>query len=201
MQTIGLTGGIGAGKSTVARILKCMGYPVYIADTEAFRLIIHHPEIRKEMIARFGLRIYDDHGYINKPLLAGIIFDNTKALADINHIVHPRVMEDFREWCRQQKSPLVFFESAILFEAGLDGSFRRIVCVTAPLNIRLQRVVHRDHTNADKVKVRIQNQMDDDKKCKQSDFIIYNDEEQMLIRQILSILQKLEAVGFVNLFN
>lgn len=193
MKAIGLTGGIGSGKSTIACILKHLGYPVYIADTEASRLMNCHPDIRQELIKRFGPATYTDNQNLNKPFLAKTIFEDTHALADINRIVHPRVMADFKEWCSKQTAALGFFESAILFEAGLNEFFPYIICVTAPAEVRLQRVIARDHTTADKVKERIRNQMDDSDKCRRSDFIIYNDDEHMVMPQVIEILERLKA--------
>lgn len=193
MKAIGLTGGIGSGKSTIARILKHLGFPVYIADTEASRLMNYHPGIREELIRRFGPETYTDSGNLNKPMLAKIVFEDRNALADINRIVHPRVMEAFQAWCSLQTTETVFFESAILFEAGLNEHFQYIICVTAPAEIRLQRVIARDHTTADKVEERIRNQMDDTDKCRRSDFVIYNDDTHMVIPQIIEILRRLKA--------
>lgn len=195
MEAIGLTGGIGAGKSLVARILKIMGYPVYVSDREASRLMDTHPNIRQDIINRFGESVYTKDGLINKPVLADIIFKDSQALADMNKIVHPRVMEDFRQWSNQQTTPLVFFESAILFEAGLQNFFRHTICVTAPLEVRVQRVIMRDKTQTEKVKERISNQMNETEKCKQADFVIYNDEQHPLMEQIEETIIKLKAIG------
>lgn len=191
IEAIGLTGGIGSGKSTVAKVLKNLGYPVYIADTEASRLMNNHPGIRQDIISQFGNSVYNNEKYINKPLLAKIIFENPKALTAINHIVHPRVIEDFQQWSKEQTSDLVFFESAILFEAGLNPHFRHIICITASEVTRIQRVIERDHITTEQVKKRILNQMDDSEKCRYSDFIIYNDEDHKLLQQILDVIEKL----------
>ena len=120
-----------------------------------------------------------------------IIFKNPQALSQVNRIVHPRVIRDFQHWREQQNSPLVFFESAILFEAGLTRHFDFIICVTASEATRLKRVILRDATNEDKVKERMQNQAADTEKCKNSDFIIYNDEDHMVVQQVLDVLNKL----------
>lgn len=192
MLSIGITGGIGSGKSTIARILKAMGFPVYIADTRASYLMNNHPEIRKEMQQHFGKEIYNGNTTLNKTLLAGIIFEDPEALALVNNIVHPRVMADFHEWTHRQNSKLLFFESAILFEAHLNTFFDRIICVTASLEERIERVIRRDKSSPEAVRKRIQNQLDDAEKCRQSDFIIYNDDDHMVIGQILSILNKLQ---------
>lgn len=192
MKTIGLTGGIGSGKSTVAQIFKCMGYPVYIADTEASHLINTSSEIRKEITDRFGEAIYsNDH--LNKAELAKIIFEDKKALQDINSIVHPRVMEDFKRWCKKQESPIVLFESAILYETGLNKWFGHIICVTAPEDVRIQRVISRDHTTADKIRDRIQNQMKDSEKIGQADFVVNNDGMEALLPQVTKIIQQLNS--------
>lgn len=192
MKAIGLTGGIGSGKSTIARILKQMGFPVYIADTEASRLMNRHPGIHDDIVMHFGKSTYTAEGYIDKPLLAKLIFNNPDNLATINQIVHPRVMEDFRQWGEHQTGDLIFFESAILFEAGLNSAFPYIICVTAPEAIRLNRVMARDKTAPEQVKARIRNQMNDSEKCRQSDFIIYNDDKHPVIDQILKIVEELK---------
>lgn len=192
MLSIGITGGIGSGKSTIARILKAMNFPVYIADTQASYLMNTHPEIRKEMQQYFGDEIYTGDGILNKTLLAGIIFENPEALARVNSIVHPRVMANFRQWTHNQSSKLLFFESAILFEAHLDTFFDQIICVTASREERIRRVARRDKSSPEAIQKRIQNQLDETEKCKRSDFIIYNDDDHMVIGQILSILNKLQ---------
>lgn len=192
MKAIGLTGGIGSGKSTVARILRQMGYPVYIADKEASRLMNTHPEIRKELQQRFGPTPHTAQGAIDKPKMAQLVFNNAQALADLNRIVHPRVMEDFRQWSLQQNSLLVFFESAILFEAGLDRFFHSVICVSAPESLRISRVVERDRTTSDKVEERIRNQADAALKCQKADFVIYNDRNHIILEQLLETLQKLQ---------
>lgn len=191
MQSIGLTGGIGSGKSTIARILKTMGFPVYIADTEASRLIDTDPDIRREMQTHFGNSIYTANGPLDKVRLAGIIFENPEALKQVNSIVHPKVIKDFQQWSLIQQKHPVFFESAILYEARLESFFDAVICVTAPQEVRLQRVIQRDRTDREKVGKRMANQLDDSQKCRRSDFIIYNDDQHMVIEQILSLLNKL----------
>ena len=192
MKAIGLTGGIGSGKSTVARMLRQMGYPVYIADQEASRLMNTHPEIRKELQQRFGPATYTAQGTIDKPNMARLVFNDSEALADINRIVHPRVMEDFRQWSLQQDNTLVFFESAILFEVGLDRFFHSVICVSAPESLRIARVVDRDRTTSDKVEERIRNQSDDTLKCQKADFVIHNNRNRMILGQLLEILRQIQ---------
>lgn len=187
MKTIGLTGGIGSGKSTIARILECLGYPVYVSDREASRLMNNHPGIRKEITEAFGHSLYDAEGQLSKPAMARLIFNDPGALKTVNRIVHPRVIEDFSNWCRQQHSELVFFESAILFEAGLNHYFDAVVCVTAPEELRLQRVMTRDRVPAEKVLERMRNQADEKEKCRQADYVIHNDTRGRVVRQVLEM--------------
>lgn len=191
VRHIGLTGGIGSGKSTIAHILSLLGYPVYIADAEASRLMNNHPEIRKDLVAHFGEIAYEQ-GRLNKEAIARIVFKDPQALAVLNAIVHPRVMEHFENWSKQQNCSLLFFESAILFEAGLNRYFDTVVCVTAPEEVRIQRVMKRDHSKAEQILQRIRNQMEDAEKCEQADFVIYNDENHPLIEQILHLAEELE---------
>lgn len=191
MKTIGLTGGIGAGKSTVARMLRHMGYPVYIADKEAARLTDTCPEIREALQKRFGAAVYTAQGTVDRQYLARVVFNDTEALADLNRIVHPRVMRDFGQWCRKQKNTIVFFESAILFESGLDTFFDAVICVTAPEALRISRVVDRDRTTPDRVAERIRNQSDDRLKCQKSGFVIRNDRNHLLSDQLWDILRQL----------
>ncbi len=172
MLKIGLTGGIGSGKTTIAQAFHGLGYPVYIADTEASLLINRSPEIRKALTALFGEGIYRPDRTLDKQQLASLIFNDSALLRQVNGIVHPAVMQDFLHWCDKQQAPLVFFESAILFEAGLGGYFDAVICVTADLNTRIKRVMKRDGVSAEKVHERIRNQAADDEKSKQADFVI-----------------------------
>lgn len=172
MLKIGLTGGIGSGKTTIAKAFLDLGYPVYIADTAASRLMNRSPEISSALIALFGANIYRPDHTLDKQQLAALIFNDSDLLKEVNRIVHPAVMLDFSEWCAHQQAPFVFFESAILFEAGLSSCFDSVICVTADLQTRIERVMKRDQVSAAKVKERIRNQAGNDEKSKQADFII-----------------------------
>lgn len=193
MQSIGLTGGIGSGKTTVAQILNHLGYAVYIADAGANRLMNSDPFLRQQLLERFGPDVYGSDHLLNKPWLAKAIFHNQQALSDINRLVHPRVMKDFETWKEQQTGTLVFFESAILFESRLSQFFEHVLCVTAPLSVRIQRVIKRDATTLEKVKERLVNQWEEAEKCRRSDFILYNDDQHPLLQQTLNILKQLET--------
>ena len=193
MKKIGLTGGIGSGKSTIAQAIKHIGYPVYIADEEAARLMNSHPDIRKDITERLGANCYTSEGHINKPVLAQIIFENKEALEEVNRIVHPRVMEAFEQWAAMQSASLVFCETAILYESGLERYFDAVICVTAPEEVRVRRVMERDRCELKDVMARVRNQMDEDEKCQRANFVIYNDGEHMAIPQVLDVLHKLQT--------
>ncbi len=192
MIAIGLTGGIGSGKSSIARILKQMGYPIYIADIEAARLMNIHPDIQTALITRFNSSVYTSEGKINKPFLSQIIFNDSSALADMNRIVHPYVIEDFQHWSKHQKSRLLFFESAIIFEANLNQYFTYTICVIAPESTRIQRVLKRDQITLKQIKERISNQLSDNEKCQQANFMIYNDNKDMIIKQVLDVIRQID---------
>lgn len=191
---VGLTGGIGSGKTTVAHIFRQMGFPVYIADREAARLMHSNGRIRRQLIELFGTEIYTPTGELDRKGFANLIFNNPEALAAVNAVVHPEVMNDFMNWCEQQTAPFAIFESAILFEAGLDRVFDYIICVTAPMNTRIKRVMVRDKVSEEKVRERMKNQEADEIKCKKSDFIISTEEGKMVLPQIESNLEHIRQI-------
>ena len=193
MIKIGLTGGIGSGKTTVSHIFQALGYPVYISDTRASWLINHHDGIKRALISLFGKSIYLLTGKLDKKRLASLIFNDKERIEQVNKIVHPVVTEDFLEWSKAQNTPFLFFESAILFEAGLTSIFDYIITVTANRETRIQRAMKRDMVGREKIIERIDNQLPDAKKCLQSDFIIYNNDSDRLLEQIIEIVKKLKA--------
>lgn len=188
MLKIGLTGGIGSGKTTIAKAFHDSGYPVYIADTEASRLMNYAPEIRKALTALFGEGIYRPDRTLDKQQLASLIFHDTALLRQVNGIVHPAVMQDFLEWCGKQQASLVFFESAILFEAGLNSCFDTVICVTADLPTRIERVMKRDGVSAEKVNERIRNQAGNDEKSHRADFVVDTTDGKDWRRQITTLI-------------
>jgi len=191
MLKIGLTGGIGSGKSTIARIIEILGYPVYISDARASTLINQEEEIKTSLTALFGENIYLPDGQLDKKRVATIIFNNKEAIKQVNGIVHPVVIRDFATWCSAQQSPFVFFESAILFEAGLEHLFDYIILISTEMETRIQRVMSRDCVSREKVIERINNQMPDEIKQSRSDFVIYNNDDSKVVQQILSIIHQL----------
>lgn len=195
MLKIGLTGGIGSGKSTIAKIIETLGYPVYISDRRASILINQNQDIRKALTQRFGYNIYLPEGGLDKQQLASIIFNDKNAIQEVNHIVHPIVTLDFIDWCEMQKKEILFFESAILFEAKLESLFDYIISISTDMETRIKRVIARDATNREKVIERINNQMPDSDKLAKSDFVIYNNDEDQIVKQILDIIIQLNNLN------
>ena len=193
MIKIGLTGGIGSGKTTVSRIFQALGYPVYISDTRASWLINHRHEIKRDLISLFGESVYLPTGELDKKKFASLIFNDKKRIDQVNKIVHPVVTEDFLEWSESQNTPFLFFESAILFEAGLTPLFDHIITVTADRETRILRAMKRDAVSREKIIERINNQLPDREKCLQSDFVIHNNDSDYLLEQIIEIVKKLKA--------
>ncbi|WP_282013791.1 dephospho-CoA kinase [Marinifilum flexuosum] len=193
MLKIGLTGGIGTGKSIVAEVFKLLGIPVYVSDKEAKRLMIESDEIRTKLMDRFGLDVYTENKTLNRKYLSDIIFNNPEALQDVNTIVHPVVRNDFQTWSEKQQSPYVIQESAILFDTGLYKNFDKIICVTADEKLRIKRVMSRDGVDANAVKERMKNQLDESLKIEKSDFVIYNNSD-LILPQIMKIHESLLGV-------
>ena len=204
---IGITGGIGSGKSTVSRLLEVLGVPVYISDLETKRLMVSDSFIREELSALLGAEVYAG-GTLNKPLLASYLFGSPEHAKEINCIVH-RVKEDFRRWTQCRTAfPIVGIESAILVEAGFAGEVDAIVMVYAPEEVRILRAVRRDASSRELIEKRIRSQkpsamraysasasirsqMNDEEKRKYADFVIVNDGETPLIPQVLELIGSL----------
>ncbi len=184
MKIIGLTGGIGSGKSTVARLFQELGVPVYIADDEAKKLMLHK-EIKQKIINLLGEDAYIEET-LNKTYIASRVFQDNNLLTQLNQIVHPAVAQHFSEWLKEQKGIYVIKEAAILFENGGYENCNKTILVKADKNIRLQRVLKRDKTNIDDIKARMKNQWPDSKKEKLADFIITNNEG---IKQLKTMVQ------------
>lgn len=185
---LGITGGIGSGKSVVSRLLEIMDIPVYIADTESKRLTVTDPHIRKELIELLGEEVYRN-GELNKPLLANYLFSDQEHARKVNSIIHPRVKEDFRQWAEKYKdSPIIAMEAAILIEAGFADEVDHIVMVYAPMDIRIERVMKRDAAPKEAIVKRIQSQMSDEEKKSKAHFVIWNDDTQALIPQVEKLI-------------
>ncbi len=191
MYLLGLTGGIGSGKTLVCSILEKLGVKVYYADSEAKRLMNTDPDLVIQIKALFGMEAYNGTS-LNREFLAKEVFGDPAKLAFLNAAVHPVVRKDFSHWVQTQKdAPYVVEETAILFESGarqfLDGS----ILVYAPEGMRLQRVMERDGLNEEGVRSRMKNQMDEEDKKKLADHIIINDEKEMLLPQVIELHKKI----------
>ncbi len=194
MLKIGLTGGIGSGKTTVAKIFELFYIPVYYADSIA-KIIIESDKAKKIITSKFG-NVYAD-GKLDNKKLAQIVFSNKEALNNLNEIVHPLVLEDYVNWCKSMNNEkITLIEAAILFESGFNKNVDKIITVTAPLEIKISRVCKRDNVNKDKVVERIKNQIPDEKKIQKSDFVIYNDDIKALIPQVEKIYNDLILGNF-----
>lgn len=191
MLRIGIAGGIGSGKSVVARIIHSMGYPVFYSDEVAKTIMDTDLFVKKRLTALLGVEIYSDV-LLNRKLLAAKIFTNPELKDKVNAIIHPAVRIAFDEFCAKQKSPLVFNEAAILFETGTYKNFDKMILVTADESLRIRRTIQRDNANESEIRKRIDNQWTDERKIPLADFVIQNDDQQAVLKQILYIIGELE---------
>jgi len=173
MIIVGLTGGIGSGKSTVGKMFKKLGVPVYNSDKQAKKLMNSSKKIRKKIIALLGEDAYKDN-QLNRPYIAKQVFENKELLAGLNSIVHPAVGKHFMKWADKQKYSYVIQETALLFENDASNNYDKVILVTAPKQNRIERVVKRDGISENSVLARMKNQLPDDLKIKKSDFVIEN---------------------------
>ena len=173
MMKVGITGGIGSGKSTVCRLFARRGIAVYDSDREAKRLMTEDAALRERIAGRFGADAYAG-GTLNRSYLAGKVFSDPAELSALNALVHPAVLADFAAWAERQSGPYVILESAILFEAGLAHAVDRTVAVLAPLDLRIGRTCRRDGCDAEAVRRRIAAQADDDTLRERADFAVVN---------------------------
>lgn len=192
MIKVGITGGIGAGKSLVCSVIEQLGFPVFYSDIVAKSLIETDQEIRFFLESKLGEIIFD-HSILNKPLLAKHLFSDKKLLSELNSIAHPKVRFLFDVWASEQKSHIVFNEAAILFETGAYKNFDKIILITAPLSIRIERVVKRDATTEAQVQMRIDNQWSDERKIPLASFVVLNDDVTGLLSQIEKVIEYLNA--------
>ncbi|MBT8257901.1 MAG: dephospho-CoA kinase [Bacteroidia bacterium] len=186
MKIVGLTGGIGSGKSTVAEMFSELGVPTYDADSEAKGLMNRSKVIRRKLMALFGDKAYNKEG-LNKPFLAKKIFNDEALLEQMNAIVHPKVASHFRRWVKQQKSAYVIKEAAILFESGSYKDCDLIITVTAPQVERIKRVIKRDKSNKERVRAIMKNQWSDKKRIAKSHYTIVNTDLEKTRQQVAEI--------------
>lgn len=188
MIKVGVTGGIGSGKTTVLNFFKDLGIPTYIADVEAKKLM-HTPPVKKEITALFGSKSFIENE-LNRPFIAQKVFQDKALLEKLNAIVHPRVEQHFEEWVKKQKTTYIVYEAAILFETGRYKDFDYTILVTAPYEKRIKRLQKRDQSTREAIEARIQNQWPDEKKKKLADWVVEND----------SLLNTYKQVGKIHAF-
>ncbi|WP_282032456.1 dephospho-CoA kinase [Winogradskyella eximia] len=186
MVVVGLTGGIGSGKTTILKCFQSIGVPVYIADAEAKALMNRSKVIRRKLIDLFGSDAYKD-GTLNRPYLASQIFNDRSVLSKMNAIVHPKVAAHFKRWLKKQNADYVLKEAAIIFENNLENQYNYIITVVADEALRIQRVIKRDNSSEEKVKSIIKNQLSDAEKIKKSDFVILNNDLEDAKKQVFKI--------------
>jgi dephospho-CoA kinase len=189
MIKIGITGGIGSGKSLICKVFTRFGIPIYYADDEAHYITDQDPEIRKKIIALTGEHIYSGNE-LNRQVLAAYIFNDKSLLEQVNRIIHPKVAAHFNDWCTHHTDhPYIIQESAILFESDAYKNFDKIVTVSAPEPIRIRRVLSRKNMTPGKIKAILRNQLDEKEKIDRSHYIVINDNTQLVIPQILHLHQ------------
>ena len=173
MYKVGITGGIGSGKSFVADMLLKRGVAVYNSDSRAKELMASDAELRAKLIERFGAEVFGVEG-LNRAYLAGRVFASEEELKELNAIVHPRVMADFEQWATEQAGDYVVLESAILFESGFDGCVDIAVAIMAPEELRIERVMQRDGVTKEQVEERMRHQLSDEERCNCSKYAVVN---------------------------
>ncbi len=187
---IGITGGIGSGKTTVCRVFEVLGIPVFYADNAAKSLMHTDALLREDIINGFGDESYFENGELNRKHISSIVFKDNEQLEKLNALVHPAVFRAFDIWAGEQKhAPYVLKEAALLFESESYKMCDQSILVKSPENLRIERIIQRDNTTADEVRLRMDRQFSDEKKEKLADHVIINDEKMLLIPQILNLHQ------------
>lgn len=194
MRKIGIAGGIGSGKSVVGRVLEAMNFPVYYSDERAKELVDSNPIIQEKLIKLIGTEVYLD-GKLNRPFLAEKLFADDTIRQKVNEIIHPQVREAFQNWTEEQDSLIVFNEAAILFETGAYKLMDATILVTAPKELKIERVMNRDRISEQQVLDRMSKQWSDEEKIPLADFILVNDDIQPLLIQIEKVISQLTLVN------
>lgn len=197
MLKIGITGGIGSGKTTVCRLFELLGVSVYYADIRAKMLMQIDEDLMEGIRAAFGRDVYDGH-ILNRSLLGSIVFNDAEQLQRLNGLVHPAVFRDFDKWSTEQKGLYVLKEAAILFESGSAKDCAYTILVKSPLDLRVSRIMKRDGLSKEDIMKRIDKQMSDEEKEILASFIIVNDEIRLVIPQVLALHQQLTDLALAN---
>lgn len=188
---VGITGGIGSGKTTVCKVFELLGIPIFYADDEAKKLMTKDLTLVEEIKTAFGKKAYFDDGTLNRKYISNIVFKDPEELNKLNSFVHPAVFRAMEKWADQQKAPYVLKEAALLFESGSYQQNRFNILVSSPLELRIKRVIQRDQISSEKVLERINNQFSEEKKAQMADFFIQNNEQEFIIPQVLKLHQEL----------
>ena len=183
---IGITGGIGSGKTTVARIFEVLGIPVYYADDAAKRIMNEDPALRQEIIRNFGEQSYAA-GKLNREYLASVVFHDKKKLAVLNALVHPATIRNSNQWMKCQTSPYAIREAALIFESGVQAQLDYVIGVSAPLELRIERAMQRDNLSRQQVLDRMDRQINETIKMRLCDFVVVNDAKKPVIPQVLRL--------------
>lgn len=184
---MGITGGIGSGKSLACELFALLGIPVYNADARAKELMVESSDLVEGIKARFGRSVYDGQGHLNRRILADKVFGDEEALHALNALVHPAVFEDAEQWFRRQTAPYALKEAALIYETGAERWLDGVIVVTAPVRLRLKRVHQRDGHSYGEIRKRMERQWSDRERLKKADFVIRNNERQSLVEQVWTV--------------
>ena len=196
MLIIGITGGIGSGKTTVCKVFELLGVPVFYADEVAKSLMFSDPTLKSEIIKTFGKESYNETGELNRSYISSIVFNDQLELEKLNSLVHPAVFRAFDSWVINQNKPsYVIKEAALLFESDAYKKCDKSILVISPLETRIKRVIARDGSSKAEVQSRINRQFTDEQKMKFADYILNNDEKELLIPQIIQLHQQFLRIG------
>lgn len=190
MLNVGLTGGIGSGKSTIAKVFEVLGIPVYYADERAKEIMNEDEALKRKIIQLFGNDAYSNNK-LNRSFIAEQVFGNATKLSRLNEIVHPATIADAHQWLQQQKSPYAIKEAALIFESGAQEYLDKVIGVYAPTPLRIHRVMQRDNSSREEVMARLDKQLDETIKMRLCDYVITNNDQEMVLPQVLAIHEKL----------
>ena len=194
MLNVGLTGGIGSGKTIASKIFEVLGIPVYQADEAAKSLMESNPILKNQLIEHFSENAFVD-GKLNRKYIADIIFNDKEKLHLINSLVHPYTIQDGIEWMKKQTTPYAIKEAALIFESGTQSNFDYIIGISSPQSMRLNRTIKRDNTIRELILEKMENQLDEQVKMKLCDFVLQNDEKTLLTTQVIAVHEKLIALS------
>ena len=194
MVRVGLTGGIGSGKSTVAQIFEVLGIPVYYADFEAKRLMNEDTHLRASIKGIFGEQAYVNNT-LNRKYISSVVFSDAAKLEQLNAIVHPATKKDAETWMNRQTTPYALHEAALIFEAKVSDRLDYVIGVSSPVELRIKRAMERDHVTREEILERMKQQLEEETKMSKCDFVLTNDEQQLLIPQVLELHEKLSQLS------